>query len=58
MHFITLYVRTLVSQAMMPWAPLSVLSHVSQRWAASVDEPIGLVQHHRVNRESQGFGDL
>jgi hypothetical protein len=40
------------------FAPLSTPSPLLHRWAASADEPISLVQHHGVNRESQGFGDL
>src|SRR5437870_13216561 len=50
--------RTLAPQIMRLFAPLSIPSPLSHRWTASADEPIGLVQHHRGNRESQGFGDL
>src|SRR4030095_16037373 len=40
------------------FAPLALPSPLSHCWAASADEPIGLVQHQWGNRESQGFSDL
>jgi hypothetical protein len=58
MHSITLRVHTLAPQVMRLSDPPSIPSHPSYHWAASANEPIGLEQHHRVNRESQGFGDL
>ena len=50
--------RTLAPRIMRLLVPPSIPSHLSLHWAASADKPIGLEQHHRGNRESQGFGDL
>ena len=50
--------RRLAPQIMQLSAPPALPSPLSHRWAASADEPIGLVQHHRVNGESQRFGGL
>src|SRR5882724_8343800 len=50
--------RTLAPQLMRLLVPPSIPSHLSHPWAASAHEPIGLKQHLRGNRESQGFGGL
>ena len=50
--------RTLAPQIMRLSAPPALPSPLSHRWAASADEPIGLIQHHRVNGESQGLCGL
>jgi hypothetical protein len=50
--------RTLALQIMRLSAPPAIPSHLSHRWTASADEPIGLVQHHWVNGESQSFCGL
>ena len=50
--------RTLAPQIMRLLNLPLIPSNLSYRRAASADEPIGLVQHHRVNGESQSFGGL
>src|SRR2546430_4773936 len=50
--------RMLAPRIMRLLVPPSIPSNLSHRWAASANKPIGLKQHLRGNRESQGFGGL
>jgi hypothetical protein len=50
--------NTLAPRIMRLLVPPSIPSHLSHHQAISADEPIGLIQHLRGNRESQGFGGL